>query len=99
MSSLFNFKNQWRSVMPQHNRPLTYDEKKAAEAAFKGSPLDPQWSESAQKVYVGLSSAMAHKRKRNNAFQEVRPLQLTTTAKRSVPESTEMSEMVCSEEH
>jgi hypothetical protein len=83
--------------MPQHNRPLTYDEKKAAEAAFKGSPLDPQWSESAQKVYVGLSSAMAHKR--NNAFQEVRPLQLTTTAKRSVPESKEMSEMMCREQH
>lgn len=83
--------------MQQHNRPLTYDEKKAAEAAFKGSPLDPQWSESAQKVYVGLSSAMAHKR--NNAFQEVRPLQLTTIAKQAVPESKQMSEMFCREQH
>jgi hypothetical protein len=97
MSSLFNFKNKWRSVMQQHNRPLTYDEKKAAEAAFKGSPLDPQWSESAQKVYVGFSSAMAHKR--NNAFQEVRPLQLTTIAKQAVPESKQMSEMFCREQH
>ena len=27
--------------MQQHNRPLTHDEKKAAEAAFKGAPFDP----------------------------------------------------------
>ncbi|MEX2490136.1 MAG: hypothetical protein WD425_00090 [Nitrospirales bacterium] len=83
--------------MQQLNRLLTYDEKKAAEAAFKGSPIDPKWSESARKVYIGLSSAMANQR--NEAFQEVRLLQVTTIAKRAVPESKEMSEMICREEH
>lgn len=83
--------------MQQLNRLLTYDEKKAAEAAFKGSPIDPKWSESARKVYIGLSSAMANQR--NEAFQEVRLLQVTTMAKRAVPESKEMSEMICREEH
>jgi len=83
--------------MQQTNRPLTYDEKKAAEAAFKGSPIDPTWSESARKVYVGLSLAMANQR--NEAFQEVRPMQLTTIAKRAVPESKQMSGMICREQH
>jgi hypothetical protein len=64
--------------MQQAHRLLTYDEKKAAEAAFKGSPIDPKWSESARIVYVGLSLAMANQR--NEAFQEVRPLQVTTIA-------------------
>ena len=54
--------------MQQQNRPLTYDERKAAEAAFRGAPFDPQLSESARKVYLGISSAMANKR--NEAFQE-----------------------------
>ena len=83
--------------MPQTNRSLTYDEKKATEAAFKGFPCDPKWSETARNVYIGLSSAMAKQRK--EAFQEVRPLQLTAIAKRAVPESKEMSEMICREQH
>ncbi|HZS11071.1 MAG TPA: hypothetical protein VFA38_02400 [Nitrospirales bacterium] len=33
---------------------LTYDELKAAEAAFRGMPLDPTWSASAVKVYYGI---------------------------------------------
>ena len=57
--------------MQQHNRPLTNDERKAAEAAFKGAPFDPKLSEAARKVYLGLSSAMANKR--NEVFQEIRP--------------------------
>ncbi len=71
--------------MQQHNRPLTHDEQKAAEAAFKGAPFDPKWSEAARKVYLGLSSAMADKR--NEAFQDIPPSQTTTKAKRAVPES------------
>jgi hypothetical protein len=55
-------------VMQEPNRPLTYDERKAAEAAFRGAPFDPQLSESARKVYLGISSAMANKR--SEAFQE-----------------------------
>lgn len=37
-----------------HIRALTFDEKKAAEAAFRGLPLDPSWSVSAQAVYYGI---------------------------------------------
>jgi len=75
--------------MQQPNRPLTNDEKKAAEAAFKGSPFDPKLSEAARKVYLGLSSAMANKR--NEAFQEIRPSQTRTIARRAVPESKQRS--------
>lgn len=34
--------------------PLTYDEHKAAEAAFRGLPLDPKWSQRAQRIYCGI---------------------------------------------
>ncbi len=75
--------------MQQENRQLTNDEKKAAEAAFKGAPFDPKWSEGARKVYLGLSSAMANKR--NEAFQEIRPSQTRTISKRAVPEINQRS--------
>ena len=39
-------------------RILTYDERKAAEAAFAGKPFNPDWSESAKKVYEGLIHAL-----------------------------------------
>jgi hypothetical protein len=43
----------------QHqSRPLTYDEKKAAEAAFRGEPFNPVWSSAAAKVYAGIVTAM-----------------------------------------
>lgn len=83
--------------MQQTNRPLTYDEKKAADAAFKGSPCDPKWSEAARKVYVGITSAMAHQR--NETFQEVHPLQVTTIARLAVSESKQLSGMMCREQH
>jgi hypothetical protein len=35
---------------------LTYDELKAAEAAFRGMPIDPSWSASAVTVYYGIVS-------------------------------------------
>jgi hypothetical protein len=38
-------------------RYLTYDEKKAAEAAFRGLPRDPKWSEAARDVYDGIIKA------------------------------------------
>lgn len=34
--------------------PLTNDEHKAAEAAFRGLPLDPKWSQRAQRIYRGI---------------------------------------------
>lgn len=33
---------------------LTFDEKKAAEAAFRGLPVDPTWSLGAQAIYYGI---------------------------------------------
>ena len=45
----------------QNIRPLTNDEKKAAEAAFRGVPFNPKWSEAARKVYQGISGALAAK--------------------------------------
>lgn len=42
----------------QKPRALTYDEKKAAEAAFRGEPFNPSWSTAAQAVYDGILAAM-----------------------------------------
>ena len=39
-------------------RPLTYDETKAAEAAFAGLPFNPNWSMAAYAVYEGIRQAM-----------------------------------------
>ena len=39
------------------SRELTYDEKKAAEAAFRGLPLNPKWSAAARDVYEGIVHA------------------------------------------
>jgi hypothetical protein len=39
-------------------RDLTYDEKKAAEAAFRGIPCDPKWSEAARAVHAGIIKAL-----------------------------------------
>ncbi len=41
---------------------LTFDEKKAAEAAFRGLPVDQAWSHSAQEIYYGI---VAHTQGRN----------------------------------
>jgi hypothetical protein len=42
---------------PLTPRDLSYDEKKAAEAAFRGLPCDPQWSAAARAVYDGILGA------------------------------------------
>src|SRR5574341_535135 len=42
-------------------RTLTHDEKKAAEAAFRGLPLDPTWSEAGRAVYNGIVNAAGGK--------------------------------------
>jgi len=34
--------------------PLTHDEQKAAEAAFRGLPINPRWSQSAQQIYFRI---------------------------------------------
>jgi hypothetical protein len=43
-------------------KPLTYDEHKAAEAAFRGYPPNPDWTESALEIYARLSAAIATRR-------------------------------------
>ncbi len=39
-------------------RPLTHDEKKASEAAFRGLPQDENWTDSAKSVYEGIIKAL-----------------------------------------
>lgn len=45
--------------VPRALRDLTYDQKKAAEAAFQGEPFNPAWSAAAAVVYEGIVSAMS----------------------------------------
>ncbi len=71
--------------MQQQNRPLTHDERKAAEAAFKGAACDPKWSEAARKVYLGISSAMANKR--HDAYQDIHTAQPTVLSRQVEVES------------
>ena len=40
-------------------KPLTYDEHKAAEAAFRGDPPKTDWTDSAQEIYARLSAVIA----------------------------------------
>lgn len=40
---------------------ITSDERKAAEAAFEGRPLNPLWSQKAQRVYDGILAAQANR--------------------------------------
>ena len=42
-------------------KPLTYDEHKATEAAFRGHPADPDWTDAAQFLYAKLSAAIAQR--------------------------------------
>ena len=45
------------STRGESPRSLTYDEKKAAEAAFRGEPFNPAWSTAAASVYEGILMA------------------------------------------
>ena len=40
------------------SRPLTHDEKKASEAAFRGLPQDDNWTDSAKSIYQGIIQAL-----------------------------------------
>ncbi|MDQ6732928.1 MAG: hypothetical protein M3Z35_02255 [Nitrospirota bacterium] len=40
-------------------KPLTYDERKAADAAFTGKPFNSDWSDDARAVYDGIVDAMS----------------------------------------
>jgi hypothetical protein len=45
----------------EKGRSLTYDELKAAEAAFRGEPFNPVWSAAAAQVYAGILGALANR--------------------------------------
>lgn len=40
------------------DRRLTHDEHKASEAAFRGLPLNPNWSDAAKRIYQGLRAVL-----------------------------------------
>ena len=44
----------------KHSRPLTHDERKAAEAAYRGRPFDASWSQAARAVYDGVLTARGY---------------------------------------
>ena len=48
--------------MPNQDSILTFDEQKAAEAAFQGLPANPTWSSSAHAIYNGI---LTHTQGRN----------------------------------
>jgi len=43
-------------------KPLTHDEHKAAEVAFRGYPPTADWTDSAQEIYARLSATIATQR-------------------------------------
>ncbi len=65
-------------------RTLTYDERKAAEAAFRGLPSDPRWSQAARSVYEGLISVL---RKDNQSGEAAEPTPVSPTEAAAVPDS------------
>ena len=54
--------------MPNQDSILTFDEQKAAEAAFWGLPANPTWSSSAHAIYNGI---FAHTQGRNVVEESV----------------------------
>ncbi|MCI1278498.1 MAG: hypothetical protein LKG23_05885 [Nitrospira sp.] len=57
-------RNTVESKQPDTTRQcsLTYDETKAAEAAFTGEPFNPAWSAAAANVYAGILSSLEKRR-------------------------------------
>ena len=48
--------------MPNQDSILTFDEQKAAEAAFRGLPANPMWLSNAHAIYNGI---LTHTQGRN----------------------------------
>ncbi len=68
-------------------RSLTHDEKKASEAAFRGLPLDENWTESAKSVYEGIVQALGQ-----------HPTELNISENASLPVSLEQEKEASSTE-
>lgn len=60
-----------KAIETTRPRALTYDEKKAAEAAFRGEPFNPAWSAAAARVYSGIVSAMEKRQATEQADSEI----------------------------
>jgi hypothetical protein len=58
------------------SRALTNDEKKAAESAFTGGPFNPEWSESARKVYDGILNVTGKASPALLSEQELEPVEV-----------------------
>ncbi len=63
MPSMIEHEASWsteKGIATPSQKPcaLTYDESKAAEAAFRGQPFNPSWSASTRKIYEGILAAM-----------------------------------------
>jgi hypothetical protein len=51
-------------------RALSFDERKAAEAAFQGEAPDPEWTIAGQLVYVGIIEALANRHARSRHYED-----------------------------
>jgi hypothetical protein len=51
-------------------RALSFDERKAAEAAFQGEALDPEWTIAGQLVYAGIVEALASRNARSMQHED-----------------------------
>lgn len=63
--------------------PLTHDERKAAEAAFQGRPINPMWSQKAQHIYDGIRAAQANRPTNSRAADVVPPVRSTIASPQS----------------
>lgn len=72
----------------KQNRPLTHDEKKASEAAFRGIPLDDNWTDSAKLVYEGIIQALDQNPSGLQLAEEAPPPTLTDEAADSPSKGT-----------
>ena len=61
-------------------KALTYDEKKAADAAFTGRPFNEAWSASARAIYDGIVKALPHTDREVPAPSDVEESAMTLSA-------------------
>jgi hypothetical protein len=67
-------------------KDLTYDQKKAAEAAFQGLPPNPKWSAAARAVYEGIVTAMGNQA--TSIVAQVEPIEEAAYDLDELPEET-----------
>ncbi len=60
-------------MIPNHP-VLTNDERKAAEAAFQGRPINPIWSQKARRIYDGIRAAQSNRPAQSQASDALPPV-------------------------